>query len=388
MNVIIFIHGLGGRSIKTWGYFPKLIKSDPQFQEYKVEYFSYPTALLKINPFKVFPKIQELAKGLGTFIRNRTDKKDKVVLIAHSMGGLIARKYLVEEIKNKRGINSKKLLLYCTPNLGSQLAKLFWLSRVVQVVQMRKKSDFVTQLNEDWKALNIEKYIHVRFVLAGKDRVVDSDSAKNYWNNNDIDVVIGKSHKSIVKPLDANDDSFLTFKNFVRQRYKFLLEDYEEPKIYIPRKIVNQADYNNIYLRYIRDELQQNLFDTILKFRNVILLAGAGEGKTKEVENLVWICSASNLMIYPIKVNLRYYTGGNINEIFPDGWDNIPDDQLLVVLDGLDEVESINFKSVIKSIEYFVEQHPDTKILITCRTNFYLAPNDSFSGTIKDFDPF
>lgn len=388
MDLIVFIHGLGGSSKKTWGNFPQLIKADPLFSDYRFEYFSYPTSLLKIIPFKVYPKIQELANGLRTYIKNRTDKNDKVVLVAHSMGGLIARKYLVEEIKNKRKINSRKLLLYSTPNQGSQLANLFWLSRIVQVVQMRKKADFVRELNNDWKVLNVEKYIHVKFVLAGQDRIVDSDSAKNYWKSNDIDVVPAKSHKNIVKPLDANDDSYLIFKNFLSQRYKFLLEDYEKPKIYIPRKIVNQEDYNNIYLAYIRDKLQLSLFEAILKFQKVTLLAGAGEGKTKEVENLVWISSTSNLMIYPIKVNLRFYAGGTIKEIFPDGWDNIPDDQLLVVLDGLDEVESFNIKSVVKSIEYFVEQHPNTRILITCRTNFYLTPNDSFSGTINSFEPF
>jgi len=388
MDHIVFIHGLGGGSKKTWGKFPQLIESDPLFGNYKIEYYSYQTSLIKINPFSVYPKIQELANGLRTFINNRTDKSDKVLLVAHSMGGLIARKYLVDEIKNKRRINSKKLLLYSTPNQGSQLAQLFWLSRVVHVFQMRKKADFIRELNDDWKVLNVDKYIHVKFVLAGKDRIVDSDSAKNYWNSNDIDVVPEKRHKNIVKPSNAEDDSYLIFKSFVIQRYKFLIEDYEKPKVYVTRKVIDQTNFNNIYFNYIKNELELSLFDAVLKFQTIALLAGAGEGKTKEVENLVWMSSTSNLMIYPIKANLRFYTGGAIKDIFPVGWDSIPDDQLLIVLDGLDEVESSNIKSVIKSIEYFVEQHPKTRILITCRTNFYLTPNDNFSGTIKGFGVF
>jgi len=283
MNTIIFVHGLGGKPEKTWGKFTQLLTADDFFKDFKIEYYPYTTSLIKFFPWSIFPKIQHLADGLRTFINNRTTFDDKITIVTHSMGGLIARKYLVEEIKNKNKLKVKKILLFATPNKGSQLAKLSCLSRITQVGQMKKGSDFINELHNDWKSLNVEKYIQVKYVVGGKDRVVDGDSAKYFGNFGDVEVISFGNHRNIVKPKDENDDSFLIFKKFVLQRLKFLVEDYEKPQIYIPRKIINVKDYDDSSFFYIKEKLQLTLFEAILKFNKVVLLAGAGEGKTREL---------------------------------------------------------------------------------------------------------
>ena len=388
MNTIIFVHGLGGKPEKTWGKFTQLLTADDFFKDFKIEYYPYTTSLIKFFPWSIFPKIQHLADGLRTFINNRTTFDDKITIVTHSMGGLIARKYLVEEIKNKNKLKVKKILLFATPNKGSQLAKLSCLSRITQVGQMKKGSDFINELHNDWKSLNVEKYIQVKYVVGGKDRVVDGDSAKYFGNFGDVEVISFGNHRNIVKPKDENDDSFLIFKKFVLQRLKFLVEDYEKPQIYIPRKIINVKDYDDSSFFYIKEKLQLTLFEAILKFNKVVLLAGAGEGKTREIEYLAWYSSSTNYEIYPIKVNLKDYVGGKIETIFPENWELIPDDQSLLILDGLDEVESPFFNSAIKSIQYFSKSYPDVKVLITCRTNFYILPKEDYSGLVKGFEPF
>src|ERR1035437_2667227 len=304
------------------------------------------------------------------------------------MGGLIARKYLLNEIKINRKINIRKLLLFATPNQGSQIAKLSWLSRIAHVSQMKKNSDFIDQLNEDWGITNVEKYVQVQFIAGGKDRWVDRKSATNYLKINDIKILVTKGHSNIVKPIDKNDESYLALRAFILQRFKFLLEDYKKPLIYIPRRIIKVTDYNDFNVFYIKDKLQLTLFESIIKYGKVTLLAGAGEGKTTELDFMAWLSYSSNLMIYPVKIRLKDYTGGNIEEIFPVGWELIPTEQLMLVLDGFDEIESPNIKSAKRSIEHFSEQYPETKILITCRTNFYQTPSENFSGTIKGFEPF
>lgn len=389
MNIIIFIHGLGGKPFRTWGEFNKIIKSDEKLSQYKIEFYPYPTSLLKFFPWSIFPKIQDLADGFRTFINNRTTSDDKVTVVTHSMGGLIARKYFVEEIKNKRKLRAKKLLLFACPNKGAQLAKLSWISRITQVGQMKKSSEFITELHNDWKALNVEKYIQVKYVIGGKDQVVDEDSAKYFGNSGDIENLISKNHINIVKPKNADDNTFKIFKNFVFQRLKFLIEDYDKPHIYITRKVIRVNDYDDSYFFYIRDKFQVTLFEALLKYNKVVLIAGAGEGKTREIEFLAWYSSTNNdYEIYPIKVNLKNYVGGNITSIFPENWELVPDDQSLLILDGLDEVESPFFKSVIKSIQHFSESNPKVKILITCRTNFYVLPKENYSGLIEGFEPF
>lgn len=389
MKIIIFIHGLGGSPLKTWGELNKLIKSDEKLSQYKIEPYHYPTSLLKFFPWSIFPKIQDLADGLRTFINNRTTSDDKVTLVTHSMGGLIARKYFIEEIKNKRKLRAKKLLLFACPNKGAQLAKYSWISRITQVGQIKKSSEFISELHSDWKALKIEQYIQVKYVVGGKDRVVDTDSAKYFGNFGDIENLVLKNHRNIIKPKHANDDAYIIFKNFVLQRLKFLIDDYDLPQIYIPRKIIRVKDYNDSYFFYLRDKFQITLFEALLKYNKVVLLASAGEGKTREIEFLAWYSSTNDdYEIYPIKVNLKNYVGGNIEKIFPKNWEFVPDDQSLLILDGLDEVESPFFMSVIKSIQNFSKNNPKVKILITCRTNFYVLPKDNYSGLIEGFEPF
>lgn len=73
------------------------------------------------------------------------------------MGGLVARKYILEGYKAKRKINVTKLLLYATPNNGTELAKLgkFISWRNYPIKQMCKNSDFIESLNEDWNTFKI-----------------------------------------------------------------------------------------------------------------------------------------------------------------------------------------------------------------------------------------
>lgn len=112
MNTILFIHGLGGKPYKTWYKFEKLLRTDSDFSDYKILFFPYPTSIIKIFPWSIFPRIQTLADSLRTFIFHRTSFDDKITIITHSMGGLIAKKYLIEELKRNNKIRIKKLLLY------------------------------------------------------------------------------------------------------------------------------------------------------------------------------------------------------------------------------------------------------------------------------------
>jgi len=57
--------------------------------------------LVRLIPFfsRKMPKIQELAAALKTEINNRYADFESIVLVCHSLGGLIARKYLLDEVK-------------------------------------------------------------------------------------------------------------------------------------------------------------------------------------------------------------------------------------------------------------------------------------------------
>jgi predicted NACHT family NTPase len=57
-------------------------------------------------------------------------------------------------------------------------------------------------------------------------------------------------------------------------------------------------------------------------------------------------------------------------------------------MDGLDEIEAKNRNDAIRRIESFSEQYPSTKIIISCRKNFYMMEKEGESGTLSGFSSY
>ncbi len=217
-GLLFFVHGLGGNPKGTWGNFPDLIAADSTLKRYDVDSFRFPTSLFRWWPWSTnYPKIQTLADALRTYLDNHFPNRDDITLVCHSLGGLIARKYLVEEVKRKRPLRVRGLLLYAVPNNGAQLAlvasEISW--RHNQLRQLRHDADVVRDLNEDWVTLKLRDTLRVRYVVAALDRVVDEHSAREFWGNPDVDVLQDRGHRDVVKPINREDTVFLILKNFV-----------------------------------------------------------------------------------------------------------------------------------------------------------------------------
>ncbi len=237
-KLLLFIHGLGGDK-NTWGSFEDIIKQDTKLNGYHVVFYTYPTSLIRaknitsifskllslIIPQSKLPKIQEIAGVLKTNIENSYSEYDVIFLITHSMGGLAAKRYLIDELKRyeRKNLKVKKLLLYAVPNNGSDLAKIVKFYPHEQIAQIEKDSDFIESLNEDWKRLNLEDHVDTRYVIGTQDKVVDKQSSQMMWANKNLET-LHKGHSSIVKPVDSDDLSYKVFRNFV-------LKDMEVKKV-------------------------------------------------------------------------------------------------------------------------------------------------------------
>ena len=124
-RLILFIHGLGGNGRSTWQSFPKLIETDAHLpRDNHIAFYNYPTSLFYLPLVSKSIKIQDLAMGLSTQITNEFVAYDSISLVCHSLGGLIARWYLMNEVRYNRPLKVTHLLLYAVPNNGAQLASL------------------------------------------------------------------------------------------------------------------------------------------------------------------------------------------------------------------------------------------------------------------------
>ena len=226
-KLILFIHGLGG-SDETWGEFETFIKADSSFNAFDIKFYGYRSSLFRsknivslfskivslIIPQQRLPKIQDVAELLKTEIEERYSSYDDIYLVTHSMGGLVARKYLYDMLKSKSNLQVKKLMLYAVPNNGSDWARFSTLYKHEQIEQLDRDSDFIQYLNKEVENINLEKYMDVLYVIGKYDDVVNESSAKGYWGNTKVKS-LPNSHTDIVKPKDSDDLSFLVLKNFL-----------------------------------------------------------------------------------------------------------------------------------------------------------------------------
>ena len=220
-TLLLFIHGLGGDSQKTWRKFPQLIEQDADLADsVDCGFYSFPTKLLSVPFLSSSPKIQTLAAGLATEIKQRYSDYSSVILIAHSLGGLVARQYLVEMAMAQQAHKVTGLLLYAVPHNGAGLASVakylsFWQP---QLKQLCKESDFIETLNTQWTQLKLGESIPAKYIVGGTDAVVSKSSAQNYWGNEAVETVVDKGHIDLVKPDKPDDLAFLILKQFVIDR--------------------------------------------------------------------------------------------------------------------------------------------------------------------------
>ena len=161
------------------------------------------------------------------------------------------------------------------------------------------------------------------------------------------------------------------------------------PKAYIERstshfKLIKDKQSNP----FLETE-QQTLDQLMLTTKKVVLLGDAGSGKSTELRNLLFRLSQDNSPFIPILQNFNSYTPDyGLESFLPDFWKEVPSDLLLIIWDGLDEIEPKNFNTVVRQINTFSDKNKEIRILISCRTNFYELPINSSTGTLTGFEPY
>ena len=217
-KAVLFVHGLGGGK-GTWGNFEKLIGGDDQLQ-YSTFFYEYPSAAIRVLPFfqEKYGNIQALSKGLKTYIDHKLDDYDEIVLVGHSLGGLIIRQYLLDQKIASRAIKTKKVVFYAVPQEGAELAKVGSLISFDHrhLKQLCKNSEYLDVLNDLWATTKVENDFEFKVVLfAIEDGVVSPQSAKSNFRQFSPEHVPGRIFRSIVKPQDKEDLSFLILRKFL-----------------------------------------------------------------------------------------------------------------------------------------------------------------------------
>jgi len=229
---VVFIHGFSGDGTGTWGNFPNFLGGDADLSNCQFRFWDYPTELAKnnLNPISFFkklfwendPNISTISQGLRTLLNFEAADFKKIVLFAHSMGGLVVQRFIIEEIRNERADlldRITEISLFGTPSGGLVKAGLgSWVKN--QIADMSVFGAFVKGLRADWTRLIDERRsapdfplkFRLTLVAGMKDNFVPQNSSLDPFPLDEKEIVPG-NHTQMIKPEAATDLVYLVIKN-------------------------------------------------------------------------------------------------------------------------------------------------------------------------------
>ncbi|WP_339521922.1 esterase/lipase family protein [Pseudomonas sp. EL_65y_Pfl2_R96] len=278
-KVILFVHGLSGSAEGTWGKMIEFFRRDEGFSDFHLDSYQYPTAKFRLPFGKKMPGIQDLAEGLRSYISAYHGDKSEIILIGHSMGGLVLRQYITNELKKPTPTSIRAAIMIATPHTGAALASigsnLSW--KHTHLKQLAKGQDILRSILEDWATLNIENRIDTLYITGGLDAIVDRQSSMPYYGNVKFENLINYGHIDVIKPDHAADIRYIVIKKFITELPPAKKFNVAQPNA-VGWPLFYRYDLSCEKFYYIRSS--DKVIEQALSGSNVWLSGPAGVGKT------------------------------------------------------------------------------------------------------------
>ena len=202
---VVFLHGFSGDRDDTWDRLPGLLGT--VVSDWDIYTLGYATTFRPdiLGVWSADPDLPILATMLKTQARIAPLRRYRsIALVAHSMGGLVVQRALVDDPELAR--RTDKVVLFGTPSAGLRKASwaFFWKR---QLRNMAKGSEFITELRRDWAAqFEPEPGFDLLVVAGESDQFVPSESSLAPFPRHVHHVVPG-DHLSMVRVADSDSSS-------------------------------------------------------------------------------------------------------------------------------------------------------------------------------------
>jgi hypothetical protein len=231
---VIFIHGINSGEDcwrnKNGSFWPKLLENESELVDIGIYIFSYRTGI-NTGSYSLSDIVDSLREY---FILDDLISSVGVIFVCHSMGGIVTRRFLVNQYSMliERGLNKIGLFLVASPSLGSEYANMLGLVSSVmghtQASALRFSQDnvWLNDLDKDFINLKTNKNLQITgkeliedLPLYGKGfirkQVVEPFSGAKYFGNSFK--VPGSDHCTIAAPADRDGVQHRLLVQFIKE---------------------------------------------------------------------------------------------------------------------------------------------------------------------------
>ena len=167
---IVFVHGFGGNPRATWGRFADCLAEDAVLRGWDIFSLGYPSTLLLPDISSLWsaePELRTVSDEVATrAMLAPFHRYDALAFVAHSMGGLVVQRALVEHERLAHRVSH--VLLFGTPSFGLVKAGLlrYWKR---QTRDMRVNSEFIRFVRGAWTE-QFARRDHFNFLAVAGDK--------------------------------------------------------------------------------------------------------------------------------------------------------------------------------------------------------------------------
>lgn len=208
-NLLLFIHGFSGESKDTFGKIPIMLQADSNFDGWAMKPLGYsPVAQPKLGKdiWGAILDVDKIAVFLKTSITYKFKDYDRIAIVAHSLGGLVAQKAILELDQDNRNRISH-LIMFGTPSNGisPEVLNKQWNKKYSE---LSSEGSYIKSLRKEWEDTFNNNYpFKLKVAASSEDEYVSIDSCHKPFDKEYCEIVDGK-HLQIVKPKDEKDDAY------------------------------------------------------------------------------------------------------------------------------------------------------------------------------------
>ncbi|MGH3760962.1 esterase/lipase family protein [Actinophytocola sp.] len=222
--VVVFVHGILS-SAQAWGAFEGHIRADRDLEAFALEQFEYDTRVLQPRPDRRTPDLDTIARRLGTRFKSLERRYPAIVIVSHSMGGLVTQQFVARMLAQGQGerlTRIKRIIMFACPTAGSEY---FGTLRALAPIRhnqeevLRTLNQYVTGIQQNiltnvvhtTEVTNRTCPIPLRLYAGDTDNIVLPQSALGIYPDHCTGVVAG-DHSSIIRPDSPRHESYEVLK--------------------------------------------------------------------------------------------------------------------------------------------------------------------------------